>query len=77
MTKFDGTKNAIMQMTFFLNGPVFNLLFYCQIILYWEKVTSDEKFNLNSKLHGKFQRFNAIDGSIKMLKNGWISKNFD
>ena len=30
-------------------------------------------FPLKSKLSGKFQRFNAIDGSIAMLKNGWIS----
>ena len=24
-----------------------------------------------------FLRFNAIDGSIEMLKNSWISKNFN
>ena len=29
---------------------------------------------LKSKLSGKSQRFNAIDGSIEMLKNSWISK---
>ena len=28
---------------------------------------------LKSKLSGKFQRFNAMYGSIAMLKNGWIS----
>ena len=28
---------------------------------------------LKSKLSGKFQRFNAIDWSIAMRKNGWIS----
>ena len=38
-------KNAIMQVTYFLNGPLFNLLFYCHIILYWEKVTFYEKFS--------------------------------
>ena len=27
-------------------------------------------FPLKSKLSGKFQRFNAINGSIAMLKNG-------
>ena len=32
---------------------------------------------LTSKLSGKFQCFNAIDGSIEMLKNSWISKNFN
>ena len=31
---------------------------------------------LKSKLSWKFQRFNAIDGSIEMLQNSWISKNF-
>ena len=59
-----------MQTAYFSNSPMFDLLFYCRIILYREKVTSDEKFNHKSKLYGKFQRFNAIDGSIKMLKNG-------
>ena len=29
---------------------------------------------LKPKLSGKFQRFNAIDGSIKLLKKSWISK---
>ena len=47
---------------------IVTLLFF--VTLYWEKVTSFEKFNHNSKLHGKFQRFNAIDGTIEMLKNG-------
>ena len=32
---------------------------------------------LKSELSGKFQRFNAIDKSINILKNSWISKNFD
>ena len=36
-----------MQMTYFLNGPIFNLLFYCYIILHREKVTLCEKFNHN------------------------------
>ena len=31
-------KNAIMQVTYFSNSPVFNLLFYCHIILDWEKL---------------------------------------
>ena len=41
-------------------------------------MTSHEKFNhnltLKSKFSGKFQRFNAIDGSIEMMKNSWISE---
>ena len=32
---------------------------------------------LKSKLSEKFQRFNVIDGNIEMLKNSWISKNFN
>ena len=32
---------------------------------------------LKSKLPGKFQCFNAIDGSVEMLKNSWICKNFN
>ena len=28
-------------------------------------------------MSGKFQHFNAIDGSIEMLKYRWISKNFN
>ena len=31
---------------------------------------------LMSKLFWKFQRLIATDGSIEMLKNSWISKNF-
>ena len=38
-------KNAIMQVTYFLNSGMSNFLFYCHIILYWQKVTSYEKFS--------------------------------
>ena len=69
VTKLNGVKNAIMQVTCFLNSPVFNLLFCCHIVLYLEKVTSYEKFNHKSKLNGKFQRFNA--------KNCWVSEIFN
>ena len=65
----NGVKNALMQVSYFLNDLMFNLLFYCHITLYWEKVTSYEKSNYDSKLHGKFQRFNATDGTMKMPKN--------
>ena len=40
-------KNVIMQDP---NDPMFNLLFYCHIILYRDKVTSYEKFNHNLTL---------------------------
>ena len=75
--KLEWGKNAIMQVAYFLNGPLINL-FYCHINLYLEKVTSYMKFNCKSKLYGKFQLFHAIvDGSIKMLENVSISKNFN
>ena len=53
----NGVKNALMQVTYFLNGLMFNLLFYCHITLYWEKVTSYEKFNQTWKLYRKSQHF--------------------
>ena len=34
-----------MQVTNVLKDPMFNLLFYCHIISYWEKVTFSEKFS--------------------------------
>ena len=36
-----------MQVTYFLNGPMFNLLFYYHIILYLEKAISHEEFSYN------------------------------
>ena len=33
--------------------------------------------SLKGKLSEQFQCFNVIDGSIEMLKNSWISKNFN
>ena len=77
----NGMKNAIMQTTYPLNSPMINLLFYCHIILYWEKVTSYDKFShsvITFEIQiGKIQHFSAIKGSIEMLKNKWISKNFN
>ena len=57
-----------MQVTYFLTGLVFNL--FCHITLFREKVTSYEKFNHKLKLYQEFQRFNAKDENIKILKNG-------
>ena len=45
MTKLNGVNNAIIEVTYFLNGPMFNLLFCCNIVLYLEKVASYEKFS--------------------------------
>ena len=39
-----------MQVTYFFNGPMFNLLFCCNIFLYLEKVTSYEKCRKNLTL---------------------------
>ena len=66
-------------MPLYKNGHVFNLLFYCHIILFWEKVISYEELNHNFALEvlsGKFQHFIAIDGSIEMLKTSWVSRKF-
>ena len=61
-----------MEVTILLNDPMFNLLFYCHIILNWEKVTSYKNLgtilSLKSKLSGKFQGFNAIDGKLRCWK---------
>ena len=73
-------KNAIMQVTYFLNGSMFNLLFFF-IFFYTERKwllirNLAAILPLKSKLSGKRPRFIAIDRSIKMLKNIWIFKNF-
>ena len=68
MARLNSVKNVTMQVTYFLKDPVFNLLFYCHIILYWEKMTSYEKCSLEVPIVWKISRFNAIDGSIQMLK---------
>ena len=73
LTKCDlmnGMKNTVMQVTYSLNGSIISLLFPV-IILHWEKLTSYNKFSHSLPLKvqiEKFQRFNAINGSIKMLK---------
>ena len=41
---------ALFFYTYFLNGSMFNLLFYCHIVLCWQKVTFYEKFSLNLSL---------------------------
>ena len=39
-----------MPVTYFLDGPMFDMLFSCNIILYLEKVTFYEKFSKNFTL---------------------------
>ena len=81
MTQMNGMKNEIMQVTYFLNVPMVNLVFYSHIKLNWEKVTSHENLAailpLKSRLSGKFQRFISIGGSIEMLEISWMSKNIN
>ena len=68
----NGMKNAIMQVTYFMNGPMVNCCFI-DIFYAGTKWLLMRKFAtilaLKSKLSAKFQRFNAIDGSIEMIKN--------
>ena len=68
-------KNAINQVAYFLNGPMFSLLFYCHIILYWQKLTSYEKFSHNLTLEvqivWKISVFYTINGNIEMLQNSY------
>ena len=69
------------EVTYFLNGPMFNLFFFA-ILFYIERRWHLTRklltiLPLKSKLSGKSQRFNALDRSIKMLKNSWIFKNIN
>ena len=44
-TQMNGMKNVIIQVAYFMNLPILNLLFYCHIILFLEKLTFYEKFS--------------------------------
>ena len=50
MWQVEWGENAIMQVTYFLNDFIFNLFFFCHIVLYWEKMNSYEKFSRNITL---------------------------
>ena len=72
-----------MPVTYLLNDSVLNLfvfcLFFCQIVWYWDRVTSNEKCSSNLTVEvqivcGKFQRFNVINRCIEMLKLVEVSK---
>ena len=75
-------KNPIMQVIYFLNGPIlvcfFVILFYIHrdwLLLYSQRLRNVAPvLPLKSKLSGKFQRFNAINRSIEMLKIVEFSK---
>ena len=72
--------HKFMEWKMPLTGFTVNLLFFV-ILFYIERKILERKLAtillLNFNLSGKFQRFNDIGGSIKMLKNSWISKNFN
>ena len=50
-------KNAILQVTYFLNGPMISLPFYSHIISYWEKVTSYDKYSHSITLEVQIGKF--------------------
>ena len=53
LLQVNGMKNAITQVTYYLNGTIVNLFFYCDIILYWKKVTCYERFSHTFNLEVK------------------------
>ena len=75
VTKVNGVK-CHYEVTYFLNGPIFSLLLFCHIVYIERKWLFTRKLvtilPLKSKLSRKFQRFNAIERNIKILKNSWI-----
>ena len=75
MTQANGMKNMIIQVTYFSKAPMVNvaLLSYIERKCFLKRNLATI-LPLKSKLSGKFQSFNTIDGSIGMLKNSWISQ---
>ena len=69
----NGMKNVIIQLTYSLNGPMINLLFYCHIVLYCAKVTSYDKFRqsftLSAMLLMKVSKLWKIDEFPKISIN--------
>ena len=45
VTQMNEMKNVIIQVSYFMNVLILNLLFYCHIILFLEKLASYEKFS--------------------------------
>ena len=80
----NGLKNAIMQVTYFLNGLILNLFVFCLFFVFVILFYTERKWllmrnvfailPLKSKLSGKIQRLNAINRSIDMLKIVEFSK---
>ena len=60
-----------MQVTYFLNAPMFNMLFIFVILFYIERKLLFLRnlaaiLPLKSNLPGKLERFNTIDGWIEI-----------
>ena len=60
-----------MQVTYFLNAPMFNMLFIFVILFYIERKLLFLRnlaaiLPLKSNLTGKLERFNTIDGWIEI-----------
>ena len=70
-------KITIMQVTFFFIGPIVNLLINFIVISFYIELKWVLLKNLStvlpfkSNFSRKFQRFNATDGSIKILTNSY------
>ena len=67
-----------MQVTYFLNGLMFNLF---NLMFYIERkwlliINLAAILPLKSQLSGKFQHFNAIDRSLKLLKKSLNFQKF-
>ena len=81
VTRLDGMKNLISKWyTFWI--PPWLICCFIVIFLYIERRWLLKRnvatiLPVKSKLSGKFQRFNTIDGRIGMLQNSLISKNFN
>ena len=56
-TQMNGMKKAITQAAYYLKGPMINLLFYCHIILYWEKVTSFDTYSHGFTIEAQIPKF--------------------
>ena len=81
VTNFNEVKNAIIKWHTFWMVP-YLICYFFVILFYIERKWFPLRnvvtiLPLKSKLSGKFQRFNAIDRSIKILKNSWIFKNIN
>ena len=75
LRSFTGWKLPLWKMTYSLNGPVINLLFYCHIVLYWEKVTSYDKFSHRLILEDQIGEFHYLNLLMKVSKC-WKKMNF-